>query len=158
MNREILFRGKRIDDGEWVEGYLVEKTDFDSGEVCQSYIVEKVEFGRNADDDTRFCDIDEIEVSPETVGQFTGLTDKNGKKIFEGDIITLYDENNKPIGNYSIEFYKYAYCYVQNICGTKCYDLLKVEQRDESGEIFATYSYGIIGNIYDNPELLTDKT
>ena len=68
MEREILFRGKRIDNGEWVEGnYIFE--DFDRvgihqiGTIIQCFVI------------------------PKTVGQFTGLLDKKGKKIFEGDIV-----------------------------------------------------------------------
>ena len=73
MKREILFRGKRADNGEWIYGYL----------IGNNVIVgEVVDF----DDDyfnTQFW----YKVDPETVGQFTGLTDKNGTKVFEGGII-----------------------------------------------------------------------
>lgn len=69
MNREILFRGKRVDNGEWVYGHLIKG--------ATRYVIQE-----------SIAQYPQYEVIPETVSQYTGLTDKNGKKIFEGDILT----------------------------------------------------------------------
>lgn len=129
--REILFRGKRIDNGEWETGSLVYARMGTSEE--QAGIADKM---------TAY----HTPVIPDTVGQYTGLTDKNGKKIFEGDIVKYIEididgSDDKYIGviyynqskaNYVIQKRKYMVNFVTSWIGD-------VE---------------VIGNIYDNPELL----
>lgn len=156
MNREILFRGKRKNNGEWVQGDLRCNP---YGERA-IYIVSPI----NNQDTTGGN-----EVIPETIGQYTGLTDKNGKKIFEGDIIRyadLYDYNcylesidnpevydNIDLGNiWTIDEVVYGIK-----VGYPAFDLNKhdfeangLSELSESGQYF----YEVIGNIHDNPELL----
>lgn len=128
MEREILFRGKRVDNGKWVEGnYSIDV----SGRVDILPIDNLVFF----------------EVIPETVGQFTGLTDKNGKKIFEGDIITDDPENLSFKNFYGVKYNEdKASFYVED------------ENHEEYlGEVWDT-DIVVIGNIHDNPELLKEET
>jgi hypothetical protein len=115
--RESLFRGKRADNGEWIEGFLVKKFD-------KWYIY-----------DFDFLPYSS-EITPETVGQYTGLTDKKGKKMFEGDIIK---DRFDDIGQ--IE-YKPKY-------------VAFIIQGWETGFAFwVKKDIEVIGNIHDNPELL----
>lgn len=80
--REILFRAKRLDHGEWVEGYL-----YRLEETLNPFIMCK---NRNGES---------FEVDPSTVCQYTGLTDKNGKQIFEGDKITMIFSHGQRTAN-----------------------------------------------------------
>ena len=132
--RDYLFRGKRVDNGEWVYGNFVKG--------CVDDFAYIVEFGNK-----NLCR-NFVEVIPETVGQYTGLTDKNGKKIFEGDIVSRYVnrldkrvnasvKNNTTVASWICEFFLYK----------------------DKKEVFLANRVGkndcyIIGNIYDNPELL----
>ena len=136
--REILFRGKansEIRDGEWVYGSLLAESENTFPIIARSY-----------DNDEDWLGIDLWDtVEPQTVGQFTGMCDKNDRKIFEGDIMTFEAFGFKYIG------------IVQIIDGNAT--ILCDNQISPKGSPFlddATKRYNaiIIGNIHDNPELL----
>lgn len=123
--REILFRAKRVDNGEWVEG------DFVSNKyILQGYRVER----------GFVVPYNTFEVIPETVGQYTGLTDKNGKKIFEGDIVRWTTSTYYPI--VIVEFFDGAFVIKNrgNHIKAPLYHYCRLVE--------------VIGNIHDNPELL----
>lgn len=128
MKREILFRGKRIDNGEWIAS------------PNYSNIDGNISIGLQDDGERKFTRY--YQVLPETVGQFTGLTDKNGTKIFEGDILYFHflDEDGIPAPDEicieTVEFINGAFC-------TDCDQLLQGIENSE-----------FIGNIHDNPELI----
>ena len=142
--REILFRGKRVDDGEWVSGYyLCKKRPYfkDKGVNLEHLIWRNLEIENG--DYKQFVDtiMTASVVDPETIGQYTGLTDKNGRKIFEGDIVS-----SGTINPYTISFNQTLCCFYLKRC-----DL-------EYGGFFTAGDakcIEVIGNIYDNPELQT---
>ena len=128
--REILFRGKRVDNGEWVEGFYCGKANktFFSPAEDSAQIIDK--------------DLWWHEVIPETVGQYTGLTDKNGKKIFEGDILS-YIDNDDDVQYISVVFEECAFLIEDS--GITGSDLLTS---------YVCLGLTVAGNIHDNPELL----
>ena len=140
--REILFRGKRLDNGEWVYGYPVGWQN-EGGDIS---IVDS-RFGACIDESGNLMMLEApfvTKVDPSTVGQYTGLTEKNGKKVFEGDVVRRGYENangsfydNMPV-SYSVNYGGWL---------TGCYERLtpKTVQRE---------SVEVIGNVHDNPELL----
>ena len=132
-NREIKFKGKRVDNKEWVIGSLVMVCD---GETLRRYPCIVVSYNNDT--------FDWDEVDPNTVGQFTGLHDKNGKEIYEGDIITGVHPTNPSVINWSKELASFTI--------------------DSNGWAFSHYfqesckpeNIEVIGNIYENPELIEE--
>lgn len=135
--REILFRGKRKDSCGWIKGYYIFRKIWES----DVHIIRTVDNG--------FDSYIEFEVIPETVGQYTGLTDKNGKKIFEGDIVKVCrgKDIEKGIVYYDKRIGTYAVLYNdENI--NLFFDIFTSKDPNVYIEI--------IGNIHDNPELLKE--
>ena len=124
--REILFRGKRTDNGTWTFGYLF--CIWERAYLCwgTTNSVPNME-----------------EVLPETVCQFTGLYDKNGRKIFEGDIIKckVHEMNGYRVRRGVVEYHGVGF--IMNLEPNSWYDQKNIP-----------FDCEIIGNIYDNPELL----
>lgn len=149
--RERLSRGKRTDndEGEFVYGIPVEGEVVD-GVGKETYIITNP--GLQWVDGVYMTYDECIEVDPETVGDYTGLTDKNGREIFEGDILQCENE----YGSYTTSIYCEE--------NTLCVDVSWLDNFDYTSIGFAesiwkkqNYEVEIIGNIYDNPELLEVK-
>lgn len=161
--REILFRGKRKDNGEWVCGDLLQDKDL---EKCY---IEYFEYYSSENGPQRdYC---QCEVIPETVGQYTGLTDKNGKKIFEGDIVRMYFEGESS--GYDEEGVSYNYDFYGHKIGVVSFGSNGTFINAKHGELhidaemvegwtptrrarLAGYRSEVIGNIHDNPELMEE--
>lgn len=145
-NREIKFRGKRTDTKNWVHGYYFKTplTDENSGTDSSAgwfFLTGK----------TRHCISHEHGVAftiiPETVGQFTGLKDKNVKEIYEGDIVSCISKLSKYQGNYGTitwddEECQYHIKWIVNKSEWNNYIHVRIDELE------------IIGNIYEHPELL----
>lgn len=149
MNREILFRGKRIDDEEWIYGMPARQPD---GCLCE---IEHLNYDRLTNG---VPSIEYFEVDPKTVCQYTGFVDKYGNKIFEGDIVRYQFDNDdcpfpnkrteKIIGKIFFSDFRASFSVtVGRNCSTSLNnDLFKYVQNGNRVEV--------IGNIFDNPELL----
>lgn len=138
MNREILFKAKRLDNGEWVEGCYQKRFDLDGSEKhfifwSKSYTVWE-------------C----VEIDSDTLCQYTGLTDKNGKRIWENDIVKCKKYICGNFGDYCIEVgyaeMKHGAFGLHRIKNDAYYRPFKDWLED--------YEYEVVGNIFDNPELL----
>lgn len=133
--REIKFRGKRIDNSEWIYGDYYKKIIYkDSG---KGQIIHYIGWQIKDKDGTRWNEYEAVDI--ETVGEYTGLHDKNGKEIYENDIVRDYDEGflyHVLFGEYYAQFMFYDFV------NDDYYDNRDIAEHE------------IIGNIHDNPELL----
>lgn len=125
MNREIKFRGKLIDDSEWVYGNLVQWKDGD----CSIYVeCENAVFQ------------DEYTVHPDTVGQYTGAKDMNGKEIWEGDILMM-SKSKEDLG--IVKWFEDRPVFI-------------IRRLHSLEWFYLCDGHKVIGNRWDNPELLED--
>ena len=136
--REILFKGKRLDNGEWITGHLLRYGDGRARMVSSNtdiFCFEK---------DESIIQTVAHRVDPKTVGQYTGFVDKNGKKIFEGDIVSIY---NSKAFLFAVEWNNQ---YVLKCTSNGVSDnILNVIESPEDVEV--------VGNIYDNSELIKEQ-
>ncbi len=159
MNREILFKAKRTDNGEWVEGNLITNEKNEN----QKYI------GYIFDERNEVIeDFDIVEVVPDTLCQYTGLTDKNGKKIWENDIVLLREEIQDYEWKAVVKFgnpngkYNWGWQLVPiGECGKYNWgwQLVPIGECDMNKDILLWIDMEIancevIGNIFDNEDLL----
>lgn len=153
MKREIEYRGKRCSDGKWVYGFYVEsKYSWKGHKPHKSWIVTSA-----ISNGGFFNVLGRCAVKDDTVGQFTGQYDKNDKKIYEGDVVRWeypdYDHRTGwkgTVKNVCIVTFEYGSFRIN----AYPYNLGSCEDFFEDKE---TYGLEVIGNIYDNPELLSTK-
>lgn len=128
MAREILFRAKRIDDGKWIDG-----------DLTRCVVVEETHIHRIEDN----LSTTTHRIDPETICQYTGLTDGNGVKIFENDICKLIADDEL----YQIQWDEDTARYVLIQFGSIMYDF----------DCLSADDIEAIGNIFDNPELMEES-
>lgn len=156
--REILFRGKRKDNSEWMQGDLFSVRM--SGSKKETYILPKDMIAVDFYDSVGASQ----EVIPETIGQYTGLCDKNGNKIFEGDIVkVVYIENRQYQGVHyddehtlveEIIYSEENACYMLKLM---CDDIPMYRPLHNFENLARIKDIEVIGNIIDNPELLEEQ-
>ena len=137
MNREILFKAKRLDNGEWVQGYYLNIAKINHF-ICTGKI--------KLDGALKGIIVPEMyAIDPDTLCQYTGLTDKNGEKIWENDIVSAWSEGRNAIGKV-----------IRRVDGL--YIMYPAYQKKEFWGLYPNKNgkttVEVIGNIFDNEDLL----
>ena len=145
MNDRYLYRAKRCDNGEWVQGYLFDDG-FENGRMFVGGLVIE-EYHGTACDDWSITGINFCEVDPSTICQCTGLKDKNGNLIWENDIVGYYNKYGKK-WCYGLVGYGEFNC-------SCCSGVYGWHFGDE--DIREYQCYEVKGNKFDNPELLESE-
>lgn len=129
--REILFKAKRKGNGEWVDGYYISGMKLPGHDGVNDFIIIK--------------NGDYYAIDPETICQYTGLTDKNGKKIWENDIVDTFEESSKEI--------------LRNVVKFKdgCFKVFKKHYLSMYLDSYEKTDLKAVGNIFDNPNLLYEE-
>ena len=150
MSREILFRGKRTDNGEWVYGGFHKwetRQPCVLGDELKPDEIKYMIIVNSFADWNMPRNMQAVEVIPTTIGEYTGLPDKNGRKIFEGDILKFTNsdgEKSLHIVQWSDEYSGWE---------TQAIDMKYVAERMDFWDDYQE-CYEVIGNIHDNPELM----
>lgn len=167
MTREIIFKGKKVDNGEWIEGYL-----FDNGMSAEKRMfigrLVIVPYEGTACDKWSIEGIDFDEVDPDTICEYTGLTDKNGNKIWENDILMGHgnpkDLAKAVFGKFGVrdietgsivdEVFGWHYEIIQtdaiSRCEPFCWSMPLTKDYIDRCEM------EVVGSIFDNPELVKE--
>ena len=139
--KEILFRAKQIDDGEWVEGYYAM---MGKGNLIRHYIVQNCALTGLFEDPEDNMYFNDVEIDPETIGQYTGMVDRNGKRIWEDDIVK--HEISDTLG--TVKWYQEDYV-------GWCVDDVMIDEQQFTDEMWNECE--VIGNAFDDKHLL-DKS
>lgn len=153
--REILFRGKRVDNGEWVEGQTIVVIHQDDNDlIFMPQHGEDVKADPMEGNDRALTSIygNYYQILPQTVEQYTGLTDKNGRKIFEGDILKIVHKYQSPFDDDTKEYTDITTDVVFFDDEGLCFSYGESPFLCVADNVTAEYE--VVGNIHDNPELL----
>lgn len=149
MKREILFRGKRVDNGEWVYGRGLQQCKDEIGNEIVAIFKNVVKSEKYIKKEGRYT-LYYVPIKAETLGQYTGLKDKNGKQIFEGDILGYIGkrkDNMNKVYHRNVVFHKGMFALLSK--ELQAYSALKHHCMEDG-----RFAWRVIGNVHDNPELM----
>ena len=151
--REVIFRGKRLHDNKWIYGNFISDCEGNPHIIEPRFFCEDghhLQYEDNTDTP--------VFIIPETVGQFTGLTDKNGVRIFEGDILDVSSDVAyggvavHRLGYFVVEFHNG--CFMKSALDDPQLSFFDNAKRKGLYHFISTDIHKIVGNIHDNPDIL----